>query len=283
MGLQPKTARVLRGDDYEEVPIEQIAVGDLLQVRPGEKIPVDGTVVDGSSFIDESMITGEPVPVAKGPGEDVVGGTINKTGAFRFRAERVGADTVLAQIIRMVESAQGAKLPIQALVDRVTAWFVPAVMAVAVVTTLVWLVFGPVPAMTFALVNAVAVLIIACPCAMGLATPTSIMVGTGRGAEMGVLFRNGEALQTLRGAGVIALDKTGTLTAGKPVLTDLVGRGAAPPPPRRGRGGGGPAGAGRPPGPAGGGARGGAPPAAPPPPRGARPVLSTRRGRGGSR
>jgi P-type Cu+ transporter len=220
--LQPRTAYVLRGDERVEVPIDQLAVGDLLLVRPGEKIPVDGSVVDGSSFVDESMITGEPIPVAKSADDGVVGGTINKTGSFTFRATRVGADTVLAQIIRMVESAQGAKLPIQALVDRVTAWFVPAVMAVSATTVVVWLLFGPEPALTFALVNAVAVLIIACPCAMGLATPTSIMVGTGRGAEMGVLFRNGEALQTLRGAQVVALDKTGTLTEGRPALTDFV-------------------------------------------------------------
>jgi Cu+-exporting ATPase len=171
--------------------------------------------------VDESMITGEPVPVAKDAGVHVVGGTINKTGSFTYRATKVGADTLLAQIIRMVEQAQGAKLPIQALVDRITSWFVPAVMAAAALTFLVWFLFGPEPAFTFGLVNAVAVLIIACPCAMGLATPTSIMVGTGRAAELGVLFRKGEALQSLRNAHVIALDKTGTLTAGQPELTDF--------------------------------------------------------------
>src|SRR5690606_39160214 len=174
------------------------------------------------SYVDESMVTGEPVPVAKSAGSTVVGGTVNQTGAFTLRATAVGGQTVLAQIIRLVEQAQGSKLPIQALVDRVTAWFVPAVMAAAALTFLAWLFFGPEPALTFALINAVAVLIIACPCAMGLATPTSIMVGTGRAAELGVLFRNGEALQTLKGTDVVALDKTGTLTAGRPELTDLV-------------------------------------------------------------
>ena len=222
VGLAPKTARVLRDGQAVEIALDQVQVGDQVQVRPGEKIPVDGAVVEGSSFVDESMISGEPVPVQKVAGAEVVGGTINKTGAFSFRATKVGSDTVLAQIIQMVEQAQGAKLPIQALVDKVTSWFVPAVMAIAALTFLVWLVFGPAPALTFALVNAVAVLIIACPCAMGLATPTSIMVGTGRAAEMGVLFRKGEALQTLRDADVIALDKTGTLTKGRPELTDLI-------------------------------------------------------------
>jgi P-type Cu+ transporter len=222
MGLQAKTAHVVRNGAALEIPLDQVQVGDLVRVRPGEKVPVDGDVVEGSSFVDESMITGEPAPVAKGVTSEVVGGTINKTGSFTFRATKVGADTVLAQIIRMVEQAQGSKLPIQALVDKVTTWFVPAVMAAAAVTFLVWLVFGPEPAMTFALVNAVAVLIIACPCAMGLATPTSIMVGTGRAAEMGILFRKGDALQALRSAKVIALDKTGTLTKGRPELTDLV-------------------------------------------------------------
>jgi Cu+-exporting ATPase len=222
LGLQPKTARVRRDGVTVEFPLDQVAVGDIVLVRPGERIAVDGEVVDGASYVDESMITGEPMPVAKAADAEVVGGTINKTGAFSFRATKVGADTVLAQIVRMVETAQGAKLPIQALVDKVTAWFVPAVLAMAALTFLVWLVLGPQPALTFALVNAVAVLIIACPCAMGLATPTSIMVGTGRAAEIGVLFRNGEALQTLRDAQIIALDKTGTLTMGRPALTDLV-------------------------------------------------------------
>lgn len=222
VGLQAKTARVERNGESVEIPLDQVTTGDVVFVRPGEKIPVDGEVVEGASYVDESMITGEPVPVSKGVGAAVVGGTINKTGAFSFRVTKVGANTVLAQIIRLVEEAQGSKLPIQALVDKVTMWFVPAVMAAATLTFLVWLVFGPTPALTFALVNAVAVLIIACPCAMGLATPTSIMVGTGRAAELGVLFRKGEALQALRDVSVIALDKTGTLTKGRPELTDLV-------------------------------------------------------------
>ena len=221
IGLQPRHARVLRAGALVDLPVADVVQGDVLALRPGERVPVDGTVTEGDSYIDESMITGEPVPVAKGPGAQVTGGTINQTGALRFRATAVGGDTMLAQIIRMVEAAQGAKLPIQALVDRVTLWFVPAVIAVALVSFTIWLAFGPAPALTFALVNAVAVLIIACPCAMGLATPTSIMVGTGRGAEMGVLFRKGEALQRLRDAQVVAFDKTGTLTEGRPRLTDL--------------------------------------------------------------
>ena len=222
VGLQAKTARVERNGETLEIPLDQVTTGDVVFVRPGEKIPVDGQVVEGASYVDESMITGEPVPVSKSVGAEVVGGTINKTGAFSFRVTKVGANTVLAQIIRLVEEAQGSKLPIQALVDKVTLWFVPAVMAAAALTFLIWLIFGPTPALTFALVNAVAVLIIACPCAMGLATPTSIMVGTGRAAELGVLFRKGEALQALRDVSVIALDKTGTLTKGRPELTDLV-------------------------------------------------------------
>ena len=222
MGLQAKTARVLRDGEYLDVALDEVQPGDVVQVRPGDRVPVDGTVLTGSSFVDEAMISGEPVPVQKSEGANVTGGTINKTGSFTYRAEKVGADMMLSQIIRMVESAQGAKLPIQALVDKVTAWFVPAVMLAAALTFGVWWIWGPDPAITFALVNAVAVLIIACPCAMGLATPTSIMVGTGRAAELGVLFRNGEALQSLTSVNVVALDKTGTLTEGRPVLTDLV-------------------------------------------------------------
>ncbi|ADI15197.1 heavy metal translocating P-type ATPase [Truepera radiovictrix] len=221
LGLQAKTARVERGGQMLELPIDEVVPGDTVFVRPGEKIPVDGRVVSGSSFVDESMITGEPIPVQKGEGDEVVGGTINKTGAFRFEATKVGAETLLAQIIKMVEDAQGSKVPIQALVDRVVNYFVPVVLLIAALTFGVWMLFGPQPALTFALVNAVAVLIIACPCAMGLATPTSIMVGTGKAAEMGILFRNGAALQTLQEAKVIALDKTGTLTKGKPELTDF--------------------------------------------------------------
>ena len=221
VGLQAKTARVERNGSVVELPLEDVLAGDTIHVRPGERLPVDGIVVAGDSYVDESMVTGEPVPVAKAQGAGVVGGTLNTTGSFTFRATKVGADTLLSQIIRMVETAQGSKLPIQGIVDEVTAWFVPAVVTAALLTFLVWFAFGPSPALTFGLVNAVAVLIIACPCAMGLATPTSIMVGTGRAAELGVLFRKGEALQTLKSAGVIAFDKTGTLTQGHPVLTDL--------------------------------------------------------------
>ena len=222
VGLQPRTARVERAGGVAELPIGEVMVGDIVQLRPGERLPVDGIVVSGSSFVDQSMITGEPIPVSRSAGEEVVGGTINKSGSISFRATRVGADTVLAQIIRLVERAQGAKLPIQAQVDRITAWFVPVVMAAAAVTFLAWLAVGPEPALSHALVNAVAVLIIACPCAMGLATPTSIMVGTGRAAELGVLFRKGEALESLRSVRLIAFDKTGTLTRGQPELTDIV-------------------------------------------------------------
>ncbi|NYT43793.1 copper-translocating P-type ATPase [Alcaligenaceae bacterium] len=221
VGLQARIARVSRDGRIVELPIDDVVAGDIIELRPGERVPVDGEVIDGHSYVDESMITGEPIPVEKSAGSQVVGGTVNQTGAFTIRATAVGGQTVLAQIIRLVEQAQGSKLPIQAVVDKVTMWFVPAVMAAAALTFLVWLIFGPSPALTFALVNAVAVLIIACPCAMGLATPTSIMVGTGRGAELGVLFRKGEALQLLKDAKVVAVDKTGTLTEGKPALTDL--------------------------------------------------------------
>lgn len=220
--LQAKTARVRKGGVVQEIDIAQVRAGDVIEVRPGERIPVDGEVIEGRSFVDESMISGEPVPVEKAEGAEVVGGTVNQNGALAFRATKVGADTLLAQIIRMVEQAQGSKLPIQALVDKITMWFVPAVMAAALLTFAVWLIWGPDPALSFALVNAVAVLIIACPCAMGLATPTSIMVGTGRAAQMGVLLRKGEALQQLKDARVVAVDKTGTLTRGRPELTDLV-------------------------------------------------------------
>ena len=222
VGWQAKTARVVRDGASVEVPVAEVRPCDLVELRPGERVPVDGEVKAGTSWIDESMISGEPLPVEKTTRSPVTGGTINQTGAFTFSATAVGEATILAQIIRMVEAAQGGKLPIQALVDKVTMWFVPAVMGLAVLTFVVWLILGPDPALTFALVNAVAVLIIACPCAMGLATRTSIMVGTGRGAELGVLFHKGEALQTLQGVKVVALDKTGTLAEGKPKLTDLV-------------------------------------------------------------
>lgn len=219
--LAPSTARVERGGEVIELPVAELRLGDLIHIRPGERLAADGVVASGSSYIDEAMITGEPLPVAKALGDPVTGGTVNGTGALTVTATAVGGDTMLSQIIRMVEEAQGSKLPIQALVDRVTLWFVPAVLAIAAVTVLVWLVFGPDPALTRALVAGVAVLIIACPCAMGLATPTSIMVGTGRAAEMGVLIRKGVALQALSEVSVVAFDKTGTLTEGKPVLTDF--------------------------------------------------------------
>ncbi|KXU39255.1 ATPase [Ventosimonas gracilis] len=221
VGLQAKVAHVRREGRILDIPIAEVMTGDVVEVRPGERLPVDGAVLDGQSYVDESMITGEPVPVEKSAGSTVVGGTVNQTGALSVRATAVGSQTVLAQIVRLVEQAQGAKLPIQALVDKVTRWFVPAVIAAALLTVLVWLLFGPAPALTFALVNAVAVLIIACPCAMGLATPVAIMVGTGRGAELGILFRKGEALQLLKDAKIVAVDKTGTLTEGRPALTDM--------------------------------------------------------------
>ena len=221
MSLQARTARVVRDGTEREVDIGDVRRGDEVLVRPGERLPVDGSVVSGESYVDESMITGEPIPVSKRQGDAVVGGTINTTGALRFRATAVGADTVLAQIIAMVEAAQGAKLPIQALVDRVVLYFVPTVLVLAALTFAVWIAFGPQPALTLALVNTVAVLIIACPCAMGLATPTSIMVGTGKAAETGVLFRNGSALQSVGDARVVAFDKTGTLTKGAPEVTDV--------------------------------------------------------------
>ncbi|MBF4988292.1 copper-translocating P-type ATPase [Methylophilus sp. 14] len=219
--MQVKEAHVMRNHRFLDVPINEVVLNDVLEVHPGERVPVDGVVTNGRSFVDESMITGEPIPVEKTMGSSVVGGTVNQKGILEMRATAVGHQTMLAQIIRMVEQAQGSKLPIQALVDKVTMWFVPAVMGAALLTFISWMIFGPSPALTFALVNAVSVLIIACPCAMGLATPTSIMVGTGRGAELGVLFRKGEALQLLKDAKVVAVDKTGTLTEGRPVLTDL--------------------------------------------------------------
>lgn len=222
LGLQARTARIVRSGIERELPVDEVVVGDVVSVRPGEKVPVDGEVISGTSYVDESMITGEPVPVAKLAGSQVVGGTINQNGTFEFRTTRVGADAVLAQIIQLVETAQGSKPAIQGLADRVVALFVPAVLLIAVLTFCIWLVFGGPSAVSFALVNTVAVLIIACPCAMGLATPTSIMVGTGKAAELGVLFRKGDALESLQSARVIALDKTGTITLGKPVLTDLL-------------------------------------------------------------
>ncbi len=219
--LQPRIAHVERDGVAVDIATEEVRVGDIVLVRPGERIPTDGVVARGESYVDESMITGEPAPVSKKEGATVTGATVNTTGAFAFRATRVGADTFLASVIRMVEQAQGAKLPIQALVDRVTGVFVPVVLAIALATFAIWMLVGPEPRLSYALINAVSVLIIACPCAMGLATPAAIMTGTGRAAELGVLFRKGEALQTLRDVSLIAFDKTGTVTIGKPRLTDL--------------------------------------------------------------
>jgi Cu+-exporting ATPase len=223
LGLAPKTARRVAADGSEaDVPLEQVRVGDLLRVRPGEKIPVDGIVVDGQSAVDESMVTGEPIPVEKLQNSKVIGGTVNGTGSFLLRAERVGADTLLAQIVRMVSEAQRSRAPIQKLADLVSSYFVPAVVAVAVVTFIIWAAAGPEPRLAYALVNAVAVLIIACPCALGLATPMSIMVGTGRGAMAGVLIKNAEALEVLEKVDTLVVDKTGTLTEGKPRLAAVV-------------------------------------------------------------
>ncbi|WP_425148677.1 heavy metal translocating P-type ATPase [Deinococcus sp.] len=222
LGLQVRGARVLRGETELELPTDEVLVGDVVSVRPGEKVPVDGVVISGSSYLDESMISGEPLPVQKTVGAGVVGGTINQTGAFQFRATRVGAETALSQIIKLVESAQGSKPPIQGLADRVVAVFVPVVLGIAALTFLGWMLFGGPQALSYALVNTVAVLIIACPCAMGLATPVSVMVGTGKAAELGVLFRSGAALEALQAVQVVALDKTGTLTEGRPTLTDFV-------------------------------------------------------------
>jgi len=216
--LQPKTARVLREGKTQDMALEKLVVGDVIMVRPGEKLPVDGTIIEGTSLIDESMMTGEPLPVAKTQRSSVYGGTVNGTGTFTYRAEKVGADTVLAHIQAMVEAAQSTKLPIEALVDKVTSWFVPTVFAIAGLTFIVWLSVGGLSVIDQALISSVAVLIIACPCAMGLATPTSIMVATGRAAQLGILFRRGDALQNVANTRLIAFDKTGTLTQGKPQL-----------------------------------------------------------------
>ena len=223
LGLAPKTARIVREDGSEaDIMLEQVQPGDRLRVRPGEKVPVDGVVVEGHSSVDESMISGEPVPVEKLPGEKVTGATVNGTGSLLMKAERVGHDTMLSQIVRMVAEAQRSRAPIQALADKVSAWFVPAVMLVALIAFAVWAIRGPEPAMSHALVNAVAVLIIACPCALGLATPMSIMVGTGRGAAAGVLVKNAEALELMEQIDTLVVDKTGTLTVGKPKLVAVV-------------------------------------------------------------
>ena len=217
--LQPATARVLRQGGEREVPVSAVVVGDLIRVRPGDRVAVDGSVIDGASAVDESMLTGESLPVDKGPGDKVIGATLNANGSFVMRAERIGSDTALSQIVALVEQAQGSRAPIQRLADRVTGWFVPAVIALATATLIAWLVFGPEPSLTFGLVSAVAVLIIACPCAMGLATPTAIMVGTGKGAEAGILIRDAAALEHAQRVTAVVLDKTGTITRGRPSVT----------------------------------------------------------------
>ena len=221
MGLQARTARVWRDGKAIDIPVADVAIGDLVLVRPGEKVPVDGAITKGGSALDESMLTGESLPLDKTVGDAVFGGTLNKTGSFTMRAEHVGRDTVLAQIVQLVEDAQGSKAPIQRLADRVAKVFVPAVMAVAVLTFVAWLVWGPAPVIAFALLNFVAVLIIACPCALGLATPTAIRVGTGKGAELGILFKSGPALENAHRLQAVVLDKTGTLTKGQPSVTDV--------------------------------------------------------------
>src|SRR6266704_2893261 len=221
LGLQARTARVIRHGAETEIPVEDVVAGDEVVIRPGEKIPVDAVVLAGSSAVDESMVTGEPMPAAKHAGDTVIGATMNTTGSLRVRAEKVGLDTMLAQIIKLVQQAQASKAPIQRLADAVSGYFVPAVMAIAVATFAGWYVAGPSPALTLALVSAVAVLIIACPCALGLATPLSIMVGTVKGAQAGILIRSAAALETAHTLDTVVLDKTGTLTVGKPTLTDI--------------------------------------------------------------
>jgi Cu+-exporting ATPase len=222
IGMQPKTALVIREGEQRDIPVEEVQVGDLILIRPGERMPVDGVVRQGYSSVDESMITGESIPVEKKVGDEIIGATINKTGSLEVEASRVGKETTLAHIVRMVEEAQGSKAPIQRLADVIASYFVPAVLGIAIVTFVIWYFVGPAPALTFAFLNFVAVLIIACPCALGLATPTAIMVGTGKGAEHGILIRNGEALERAHQIKTVLLDKTGTLTRGEPVLTDVV-------------------------------------------------------------
>jgi P-type Cu+ transporter len=222
VGLQPKTARVIRGEAEMDIPIREVVVGDIVVVRPGERIPVDGIVIKGRSAVDESMMTGESVPVEKEEGSEVVGATVNKAGSFVFRTTKVGKNTVLAQIIRLVREAQGSKAPVQRLADTIAGYFVPAVIAIAVLTFGIWMIFGPKPSLTFALLNFVAVMIIACPCALGLATPTAVMVGTGKGAEIGILIKGGESLETAHKVTAVVFDKTGTLTKGEPEVTDVV-------------------------------------------------------------
>src|SRR5213080_4684451 len=224
LGLAAKTAHRVRDGQEEEIQVDEIQKGDVLRVRPGEKVPIDGVIIDGRSNIDESMITGEPMPVSKHAGEKVIGATVNQTGSFLMRAERIGSETVLAQIVQMVAEAQRSRAPIQKLADTVSGYFVPAVIGVAIITFVIWSIVGPVPAMAYALVTAVSVLIIACPCALGLATPMSIMVGVGRAAQVGVLIKNAEAIEIVEKVTHLVIDKTGTLTAGKPeVVSCIVG------------------------------------------------------------
>jgi Cu+-exporting ATPase len=222
LGLAPKTARVVRNNQEIDVPLSEVIVGDLVRVRPGEKIPVDGVIVEGQSSVDESMVTGESIPVDKNKGDTVIGATINKSGSFVFKASKIGSETMLSQIIKLVQEAQGSKAPIQRIADTISAYFVPIVIMLAIATFAVWYIFGPTPAFLFALLNSIAVLIIACPCAMGLATPTAIMVGTGRGAEKGILIKDAESLEIAHKVNTVIFDKTGTLTVGKPQVTDIV-------------------------------------------------------------
>jgi len=222
IGIQPKMASIIRDGKEIQIAVEEVQVGDIILVRPGERVPVDGTVRQGQSSIDESMVTGESLPVMKVEGDEVIGATINKTGSFRFEATRIGKDTTLARIVRLVEEAQGSKAPIQRLADVIASYFVPIVIIIAVITFAIWYFAGPPPALTYAFLNFIAVLIIACPCALGLATPTAIMVGTGKGAEYGILIKSAEALERFQKVNVVLLDKTGTLTRGEPRVTDIV-------------------------------------------------------------
>jgi Cu+-exporting ATPase len=226
IGLQPKTAAVFRDGQEQQIPIDEVISGDLVLVKPGERVPVDGILREGYSSLDESMITGESIPVEKKPGDEVIGATINKTGSFKFEATKIGKDTTLARIVRLVEEAQGSKAPVQKLADVIASYFVPIVIGIALVTFAVWFFFGPSPTLTYAFLNFVAVLVIACPCALGLATPTAIIVGTGKGAEYGILIRSADTLERAHKINAVLLDKTGTLTMGKPAVTDIINAGS---------------------------------------------------------
>lgn len=222
LDLAPKTARVIRNKLEVDIPLSEVMVGDIIRVRPGEKVPVDGIIIEGQSSIDESMVTGESLPVDKNKGDLVIGATINKSGSFVFKASKIGSETMLSQIIKLVQQAQGSKAPIQRIADAISAYFVPIIIMLAIATFAIWYVFGPVPTFILALLNSIAVLIIACPCAMGLATPTAIMVGTGRGAEKGILIKDAESLEIAHKVNTVIFDKTGTLTIGKPQVTDVI-------------------------------------------------------------